>query len=166
MFTFKEPLSQSPNCMFSRRYVQPGDLGSDQELLADIAERVCEQAWREAGISVAATTAPIEVGGFFNKKEVAGINLSFTEHPDYASILVGGSRAGNALNIDVLVHGTPSRGWQSTHMGNRWEQTYRRGGMGATVSDALRSAMIDTDAVEEESACYSIVTRYLVDMLG
>lgn len=51
-------------------------------------------------------------------------------------------------------------------MGNRWEQTYRRGGMGATVSDAFRSAMIDTDAVEEESACYSIVTRYLVDMLG
>lgn len=145
MAKFKEPLSKHPNRLGGT--VLRGAAGISPEFVASLLKNnVVETMKSEFGIPVTATEEEITVGGLFNSKTQPGVRFHYSEHPDWANVLVGVNVTGAMLSVDAVGLGTVSAGMQR-------KRSADQKGM-FSITGAIQRAFTDTNAVEEEDMSY------------
>lgn len=156
MFKYKDPLPENPFCKWTERI--SGAAGIDAEELArSLGASVVEHMETQCSITVSAQYDDIQTGGLLSKKVQPGILFKFAERSNYCGFLVGLNKVAGILEVAIVQHGSPSAGMQRLNVAES------KGAF--SVGGALRKAVTDTAAVEEERMYYSALNQTIQDIV-
>lgn len=157
MIKYKDPLTKNPHCVW-----QCTISGTDEAEMQHMAKRmesdVPGYVKESFGISVMAELEDVQVGGLLSKTVSPGVLFMFTEYVGkYASFLVGFTQIKGITTIAVVQYGSCSPAMQRINSAEAKP---------FSISGALKKAVTNTSAVEEEEMHYTALCKAIKDFVA